>query len=270
MDLDLDSIVIHPYLRLFVPHRARCRCLATLTLRYVNVPEGRCFVVSTGEPVEYYLYSHGIPGFQDMYVADDVIRLFDAIPYLTLARPTALSLLRKLARDGGELKHVLALYPQVLYEPLELHYNCLRVTAALTDELVDELTTHYTWRGVVWAAWAVALRPEARFAPYLRSGRERAPRNTWIVDLALAEIERSECPAYAEHQTLTRTIRSFLQDLPRPVVRLRQCPTGPELAEVEAAKQDIRETYKALGTDAALARLRDSIVRSLFRLRTAR
>lgn len=198
-----------------------------------------------------------------MYVTDDVLRLFSGIPYLTLGRPTAISLLRKTARDGAELKHVLSLYPHVLYEPLELHYDCLRVTAALTDELVDDLTTHYTWRGVVWAAWAVALRPEARFASYLRSGRERAPRNTWIVDLALAEIEGSECPAYAEHQALTRAVRSSLEGLPRPAVRLRQWPTGSRLAEVEAAKQDVRETYKALGTDAALAKLRGSILGSL-------
>lgn len=198
-----------------------------------------------------------------MYVAEDVLRLFSGIPYLTLARPTAISLLRDMARDAAELKHVLSLYPHVLYQPLDLHYNCLRVTAALTDELVDELTTAYTWRGVVWAAWAVALRPEARFERYLRSGRARAPHNTWIVDLALAEIEHSECPAYAEHQALTRAVRSFLEDLPSPSVRLRQWPTGPQLMEVEAAKQDIRETYKALGVDAALARLRLSILSSL-------
>lgn len=158
---------------------------------------------------------------------------------------------------------MLALYPNVLYQPLELHYECLRVTAALTDELVDELTTAYTWRGVIWAAWAVALRPEARFAQYLRSGRARAPRNTWIVDVALAEIERSECPAYAEHQTLTRTVRSLLEDLPRPAVRLRQWPTANQLVEVEAARQEIRETYKAQGADAALATLRRSILSSL-------
>ena len=198
-----------------------------------------------------------------MYVADDVVRLFSGIPYLTLARPTALPLLRGMARDGAELKHVLSLYPRVLYQPLELHYNCLRVSAALTEELVDELTTAHTWREVVCAAWAVALRPEARFERYLRSGRERAPRNTWIVDLALAEIEHSECPAYAEHQALTRAIRSLLEDLPRPAVRLRQWPAGPQLIEVEAAKQEVRETYKALGADAALARLRGSILGSL-------
>lgn len=198
-----------------------------------------------------------------MYVEADVIRLFSGIPYLTLARPTAISLLRGMARDGAELKHMLSLYPHVLYQPLELHYDCLRVTAALTDELVDELTTAYTWRGVVWAAWAVALRPEARFARYLRSGRARAPRNTWIVDLALAEIECSECPAYAEHQVLTRTVRSLLEDLPRPAVRFRQRPTADQLVEVEAARQEVRKTYQALGVDAALARLRGSILSSL-------
>lgn len=198
-----------------------------------------------------------------MYVEDDVIRLFYAIPYLTLSRPSALSLLEEMARDGAELKHVLALYPRVLYEPLDLHYSCLRVTAALTDELVDELTTSYTWRGVVWAAWAVALRPEARFAPYLRNGRARAPRNTWIVDVALAEIERSECHAYAEHQALIRAVRSLLEDLPRPVVRLRQLPTGSQLVEVEAARRDVRETYRARGVDAALARISGSILSAL-------
>src|SRR6185312_10371561 len=197
-----------------------------------------------------------------VYVEDDVVQLFSGIPYLTLARPTAISLLRDMVRDGVELERVLSLYPRVLYEPLELHYACLRLTAALTDELVDELTTAYTWRGVVWAAWAVALRPEERFAQSLRSGRARAPRNTWIVDVALAEIERAECPDYAEHQALIRAVRSSLADLPRPVVRLRRWHSGPQLVEVEAAKRAVREMYTAQGVDAALAQLRGSILSS--------
>jgi hypothetical protein len=195
-----------------------------------------------------------------MHLESDVIRLFCGIPYLTLSRPSAIAFLRKAARDGAELKHMFPLYPHVLYEPLEFHYNCLRTTAALTEELIDELTTRYTWRGIVWASWAVALRPEVRFAPYLRSARKRAPDVSWIVDLSLAEVEMSECPSYAEHQALTRTIRSFIAEMPKPSVRLRQWPTGPRLVEVTAARQDIAQTYKTLGADAALSRLRSSIL----------
>jgi hypothetical protein len=198
-----------------------------------------------------------------MHLESDVTRLFSGIPYLTLSRPSAIGLLRKMAREGSELKHMFPLYPHVLYEPLEFYYDCLRATSALTEELLDELTTHYTWRGIVWASWAVALRPEARFAPYLRRARERAPRVTWIVDLSLAEVEMSECRSYAEHQALTRTIRSFIADMPKPSVRLRQWPTGPGLVEVAAARQDVIQTYKTLGADAALLRLRSSILNTL-------
>ena len=193
------------------------------------------------------------------YVYNDVIRLFAGVPVLRLAKPdNARSFLSVAVRDGSELCHVLRAYPQVRYQPLEFFYACLQSLGAQNEKLIEDLTSHYTWRGVVWAAWLVALAPEARFAPYLKRVREGMPHNQWIVELALCEVEGSLCEKYSNHQGLVRTMRSLLHEIPRPTIELRKAPNEAELQELEVASRAVLVAYRSRGVDAALRTIRES------------
>lgn len=184
------------------------------------------------------------------FLESDVLHLVSPVPYLQLAkRPSAERYIQRLATDATELEGILAQYPSVLYAPLEPHYALVRVLGVLNEELVEDLTLHYTWRGVVWAAWLAMLAPQRTYRRHLLAARSRAPRNQWLVDLALAEIEARMVDP--DLQGNVRKLRRVLRLAPRPETKLRAAPTARQIEQLEREREKVRMAYRSGGSSGA-------------------
>lgn len=182
----------------------------------------------------------------------DLLRLIGRVPYMRLAKPaTAARYIEKLAADASELESVLIRYPAVLYEPLDDHYVLMRALGVLNESLVSDLTVHYTWRGIVWAAWLAALAPSAAYRTALLAARSRAPHNQWLVDLALSEIDGNERIGDAALRRDIRRLRKALQLVPWPQTALRVAPTGAELDLMKLEREQVKMGYFAGGCSGA-------------------
>jgi hypothetical protein len=154
----------------------------------------------------------------------DVLQLFAAIPYLQIGKVRAAEhLLAAAVRNGDELRHVLGQYPDVKYQALDFHYACLQVIGAASEPLVADLTMHYTWRGIVWASWLIALSPAPCYAHYLQTLTPVSipEPNRWLVDLALHEIAGTRCDSALQHQTDLHALKEQWASLQKPTVTLR-------------------------------------------------
>lgn len=189
----------------------------------------------------------------------DVWKLVSPIPYLALAKhSSAKRYLAALVRDGGELENILQQFPDVQYQALDQHYALLRCLGALSEELVTDLCTHYTWRGFVLACFLVALAPDSKSKDYLTEARPRAPQNLWIIDLAIAEIEGVTWLTDPETQNLIRKLRVILSPTLAPLPRLRRFPNTVQLAEIATQREAVRSAYLAGGLEEALRVARGS------------
>ena len=165
----------------------------------------------------------------------DVLRLLSQIPYLTIGKQaSAKTFVAAMVRDGEELNAILMQFPEVQYEPLDQHYELLKCMGALSEELVSDLCTDYTWRGVVWAAWLVALAPASQYRPHLASAHADVSRhNQWLVELALAEIDSTTWQPDIELQALVQRLRTLLSRISPPKIALRRVPNAQQLALAE-------------------------------------
>ena len=142
------------------------------------------------------------------------LQLFAEIHYLQVGKVFAAQrLLETSVRDGQELHHLLLQYPDVQHPALEFHYACRKIIAARSESLIVDLVTNYTWRGIVWAAWLIALAPAKEYAKHLQL---KVPEpNRWLVEFALHEVLSLEVGSasavatspYPSHQALLRTFR---------------------------------------------------------------
>ena len=65
--------------------------------------------------------------------------MLEPIPCAHLARENnALRFLQKVHRDVQELGNVLSQFPNVQYEPLEMHYAISKAVAAVNEKLISE------------------------------------------------------------------------------------------------------------------------------------
>ena len=186
------------------------------------------------------------------YLPRDVDQMLSGIHYLALARASSAShFLERLVDQGERYREFLQRYAEVRIEPLDYYYVSLRCLGALTVELIEDLCANYTWRGVVAASWLVCLSPRREFRPPLQDARFRAPRNQWIVDLALAETEGAEVPGFERIHRYVRMIRVLMKGLPRPATMLRRAPDKASQNVLKLQTERIRREYKRGGVSAA-------------------
>ena len=168
---------------------------------------------------------------------------------------SALRFWGQLRDDGTELAHMLRQYPSVKYQPLETLYAVCRAAVTLDEKLVFDLTTHYTWRGVVYASFLAALRPLPCYASYLQLARDRVPHNQWIVDLALNEILGTSSELHPTHQKTLVDLRGHVEIFPGQVTKLRRTPTQEELLRLRVVTAEVADAYKKGGATKARAAL---------------
>ncbi len=145
---------------------------------------------------------------------EETWRLLGHIPYVTLAKQgSAKRHVERLVRDAEELEAMLLRYPQVKYEPLDPHYILLKCINNLDEAFIDGLCHHFDWRGVVFAGWFAALRPDAAYRKSLAATLGKSQHNDWLLELALAEIDDRIWTPDPELQQSIRRLRSCLQPL---------------------------------------------------------
>lgn len=144
-------------------------------------------------------------------------RLLGHIPYVTLTKQASTRrYVERLVSDAEELEPMLSRYPQVKYEPLDPHYVLLKCMANLDAAFIDDLCNHPDWRGVVFAGWFAALRPDAAYRKSLIAAVGKSRQNDWLLELALAEIDGSTWVPDPDLQRLIHRLRSSLQPLLKP------------------------------------------------------
>jgi len=188
------------------------------------------------------------------YLESDVEALLLNIPYARFMESSgALRYWSALCSDAKELAPILRHYPHVRYAPLEPLYLCARAAASLDEHLVADLSTHWTWRGVVYAAFLCSLKPKKEYRKYLWDARERAPHNRWLVDLAICEIDKSPIDSYVKHQECLRELRAVVEHIPAQRVLLRPGPQQEELFLLRSSAKSIAKAYRLGGVSAARA-----------------
>jgi hypothetical protein len=140
-------------------------------------------------------------------------------------------------------------YRTVLCEPLDFAYRYLRCLGALDELLLQDLllSGQFTWRGIVMGAWLAALEPRAEFRELLLRARPLAPKNQWVIDLAVAAIDARRPPQVAEHLDALEKIRRALAPVPRPAIKLRRYDCTQSVVCVEEVRL-IGEIYRTRGT----------------------
>jgi hypothetical protein len=185
------------------------------------------------------------------YEPVDVHRLV-ALPYHQLMRPSsALVILRRQAEAIDRWGDFLPRYRSILCEPLDFAYKYLCCLGALDTLLLHDLVTEFSWRAIVMGAWLAALEPRPAFRELLLEARPRAPRNDWVVDLAVAAIDGTRPQPLAEHLGLMARIRQALAPIPRPTIRLARRDHS-ELELIQRDAETVRSIYRARGCDAVV------------------
>lgn len=188
------------------------------------------------------------------YLESDVLHLLHEVPYFRFMKAeAALQFWVRLRNDGRELASLLHQFPLVKYEPLDTLYACAKAVTALDEGLVADLSTHYSWQGVVEASFLAALQPHAAYASHLQRARHSAPHNEWIIDLALSEIHGSSCERHLEHQRVIRELREIIESIPKSASILRRGPTANELLQLQSSTVAVANAYKDGGLTQAKA-----------------
>ena len=193
------------------------------------------------------------------YLETGVGRLVLDIPYTRFMNSSgALTYWSSLCTDARELASILHDYPRVRHAPLEPLYVCARAVASLDVHLVEDLSTHWTWRGVVCAAFLCSLKPEKQYRTHLLSARDHAPHSQWLIDLAIGEIDKTPIDAYALHQERLRELRTVIEGIAAQRVPLRPGPQQRELSFLSSAAESIAKAYKLGGVAAARSAIDES------------
>ena len=179
--------------------------------------------------------------------------------YLSLAKPdSAVEVLEKMVRNLTQLRAVFHQYPAVQMEPLEFEYGCISALRSLDMDLMEDLVTHHTWRGIVVASFLVSLKPDPRYGPLLLSARDKVDINRWLVDIALCQVNQEDCCLHPQHQQLLTEAGTRLADVQGMPARIRRAPTAEQRLEMEKEAEAVRAAYRARGADAALEVLQRS------------
>ncbi len=189
-----------------------------------------------------------------------ISRLFGQVPYARLANlSSAKELVRAMVRDGKELDAVFRQFPSLKYEPLDQHYVLMKCLGVVGEELIADLCTHYTWRGVVWASWVCALTPNVAYRKHLMLARHRLQRGEWLVDLALSEVDGITWAGDPEMQVLTRQLGAMLSRVPIEKSELKRRPSESEVLVSNAERIQVAHAYRTGGATAALAVIQQSM-----------
>lgn len=179
------------------------------------------------------------------YREEDLLRLVGSVPFMRLMHPEgATRVLRRAADDAEELASMLRQYPQVRYEPLDFHYVCLLNLGALSQELIEDLTCHFGWRGLVWASLLAALAPSEAYREALEAACAREPRQAWAVDLALARLGGFRPAEVEELLQLIERLDVALSTCPLPKVTLRPAESP---AAIDARRAVVAAAYRRAG-----------------------
>jgi hypothetical protein len=191
----------------------------------------------------------------------DVEYLVSTSPYLQLSKPPgAERFLRRCISQAEECFTPLADYPDVLVEPLEFFYTCLRILGALDVPFIETLVGECNWRGYVWAAWLTILEPSEEFLPALGSVNGRMPYNDWLGQCAVATVRAQSTCAHKPILDLGTRCRELLRGVKRPVTPLRREPTHVQVAQMNRKRELVRTTYAGGGAEAARAVLRGTLL----------
>ncbi len=183
-----------------------------------------------------------------------VLRLFSRLPLWRLIRqPDARRLIEVMVRDAEELAGPLRQFPGTRYEQLDLHYVFLSCLGAANEDLIADLCTRYAWQGVVWAAWIGALAPVRSYRRHLVEAAPRAPRNRWLIELALCEIDAENWQEDAALQHSVRRLRVLLASVPPVRIELRRRPTGFDALQLRRERDQAAQAYRRGGLAAARA-----------------
>jgi len=194
------------------------------------------------------------------FVQGDVARLFRSVPYLAISKPErAVAFLRKAVEDGQQFRTQLADYPAILCEPLDHHYVCLQCLGALSEDLIEDLCRHYTWRGFIWACWLSSLSPSESFRRHIVGSPNAGPDNKWWIEFALAEIDGIQLERYRELHDLFAQLRTSLDGLPRSPALFRPAPDQKQTARLKTDKDLIARIYREEGPEAAQRYIKDSL-----------
>jgi len=178
------------------------------------------------------------------YEPADVARLFSPVHTLALGQASrAQRFLEGYVETGFAYAATLAQYPAVRAEPLDFHYICLQSLGALDVLLIEDLTKHHGWRGIVWAAWLSMLAPHSDYLPHLEDAIARAPYNAWLLEIAIQLVQDQYSRTAPEFGTAILALRNQLQPLPRPNVRLARVPSREV---IEAHRAQMAAAYRAL------------------------
>ena len=185
------------------------------------------------------------------YLESDIAWLLKRFPYLQVGRP---SFIERMARAGNTYASTLALYPDVLCEPLEMHYLSLRGIAALDEFLLEDLLLRLDWRAAACGAWLAALSPRKACRPLLLAALAQWPHQADVIQLALDSLGNE--PALRDTSSLRlRDIRRSLEPLRKPHIPLRQAPTEEQLRVMHNERLRLIEKYRTGGSEALLANL---------------
>ena len=195
------------------------------------------------------------------YFEEDVYSLVSRSPYLSLSRArSAEAILRRAVEAGEELERLLHEYPNARYESLEFFYTCLNGLGAINVTLLNDMIDTRNWRAIVWASFYTALDPRPEYAPLLQSIEIPLPYNRWLVDLGMAELGIApQDPATEQVRDLIRRVRHLLTPVPRPSTLLRTSPSSAQLDRLHEERNQISNTYRIKGTDAALAKMQGTL-----------
>lgn len=195
----------------------------------------------------------------------DLIFLFRHLPYLMIMKQKAAErFLDMQIQEGIELQYMLEAYPQVHYAPLEFYYICLKGVSILDEDVISDLTQHYSWRGILIAGWLSILYPSEAFYPILHKVLPITPEpNLWIVELALAEIRQIPFKDKVLQQKFSR-FRDLLHTAKYEKSSVRKLPF-PDLATEEKKHTDeLRSICRKEGAQAARQHMSDSPFWKLF------
>lgn len=189
----------------------------------------------------------------------DVVALFSRTPYMMLLRQeSTLAYLSKMVLDGEELSDILQAFPGTLYSPLEEHYAALVCRGSASDELISDLCDpQFSWLGIVVACWLVLLSPERRYRDIISSAWHVDPKNQWLFDLAIDEIDGTDRCTSEEEKAIKvhlGLLRKSLSGLTAPARLFRPYPSPEAAGET---RDVVLGAYRIGGADAAIKALAD-------------
>ncbi|MGH1350565.1 MAG: hypothetical protein ACRBBN_07135 [Methyloligellaceae bacterium] len=143
-------------------------------------------------------------------------------------------------------------YPAVQYEKLEFFYECYRGTCALDDKLLSDYLVSGKTRG--WGLWLVLISPRIKpsykelISEYIEK-KYITPDPDDLIDTVFSFYSGN---GDDEIISIANKFRSYISQLPKIEVLLREWPSMESQGYIEKYKSIVGDIYKTEGTDAAL------------------